>query len=67
MNTIEIEKPVCKLAGENGNIYNLTALATNALKRNNQRGKIAEMKSRVSSAANYDTALAIIQEYVIAE
>jgi len=67
MNTIETEKPTCKLTGENGNIYNLTALASAALKKNNQRDKIAEMKSRVSSAENYDTALSIIQEYVTAE
>jgi len=38
MNTTEIEKPKCKITGENGNIFNLTALAVNALKRSGQRG-----------------------------
>jgi len=67
MNTIEIEKPVCKLTGENGNIYNLTALASAALKRAGQRELAKEMKQRVSACNDYADALIIIQEYVIAE
>jgi len=67
MNSNTIEKPVCKLAGENGNIYNLTALAANALKRAGQREQAIEMKQRVSACSSYADALLIIQEYVDVE
>jgi len=62
-----MKKPVCKLTNENGNIYNLTAIAANALKRANMRDAAKEMKAKLSQSSNYDAALMIIQEYVDVE
>ena len=38
-----VEKPKCKLVGENGNIYNLMGIAYKALKRNGQEEDAKEI------------------------
>lgn len=58
-------KPHCQLTGQNGNIYNLIAVASRALKKDSQRDKAEEMRKRVTETAqSYDEALVIIMEYV---
>jgi len=59
-----MKKPVCKLVGQNGNIYNLIGLAAKALIKNGQNDKADEMKGRVFGAMSYSDALCIIMEYV---
>ena len=59
-----MEKPKCKLSGENGNIFNLLALAGKALKKAGLKEQAAEMGERAWASGSYDEALAIIQEYV---
>ena len=61
------KKPKCKLIGENGNIFNLLAIASRTLQRSdkvNGRAKAEEMKMRVMSSQSYDEALVIISDYV---
>lgn len=60
-------KPRAQLSGENGNIFNLTAIAANALKRAGQREAADEMKRRVSASKSYAEALDVISEYVDVE
>ena len=57
-------KPVCKLIGEDGNIFNLVGIASRVLRRNGMGDKANEMQNRVFSSNSYEEALSIIAEYV---
>lgn len=60
-------KPVCKLIGENGNIFDLVGIASRALKRAGMQNKAEEMQKRTFASGSYDEALAILQDYVEVE
>ena len=60
-------KPVCKLTGEDGNIYNLIGIASRALKSAGEPEKAEEMKQRVLNSGSYDEALRVIMEFVEVE
>lgn len=64
-----IEKPKCKLIGEDGNIFNLMGIASKALKRAGHPNLAEEMVHRITQgeAKDYSMALAIISEYVEVE
>lgn len=60
-------KPDCKLIGENGNIFNLMAIASRTLKENGLDYYAKEIKVRIidkCEAHSYEEALVIIMEYV---
>lgn len=57
-------KPVCKLVGSDGNIFNLLGIASRALKRAGQYDNAKEMSNRVFNSGSYYEALGIILEYV---
>jgi hypothetical protein len=57
-------KPVAYLIGENGNIFNLVAIASKALKQLNMYDSAKEMQNRVLSSNSYEEALSIIGDYV---
>lgn len=59
-----MDKPRCKLVGEDGNIFNLVGLARRALLKAGQPEKAKEMAEKVMKCDNYDAALATITEYV---
>lgn len=60
-----MNKPKCKLVGENGNIFNLIGIASRTLKRVGMRDKAREMQERIQQEAkDYYHALRIIGEYV---
>ncbi len=60
-----MEKPKCKLVGENGNIFNLMGIASRALKNAGQPEKAKDMcRTITSQAKSYEEALVIISEYV---
>ena len=60
-----VEKPKCKLVGENGNIYNLMGIAYKALKRNGQEEDAKEMCNKITTEAkSYEEALCILTDYV---
>ena len=62
-----MDKPKCKLVGEDGNIFNLIGIAIRTLKKNGQVMQANEMTRRITQdgeAKSYDEALAIIMEYV---
>lgn len=56
-------KPKAKVIGENGNVFNLLAICTLALKRNGQRDKVKEITEKVFASQSYDEALTIMGEY----
>ena len=60
-----VEKPKCKLVGEDGNIYNLMGIASRALKKNGLEEEAKEMFNKITTEAkSYDEALCIIMDYV---
>ena len=60
----KINKPDCKLIGEDGNIFNLMARAIRTLRENDLSEEAKEMRERITSSGSYDEALCIIGEYV---
>lgn len=59
-----MNKPKCKLIGQDGNIFNLVGLARRTLRNAGMSDKASELGSRVMSARSYSEALSIIGEYV---
>lgn len=60
-----VEKPKCKLVGEDGNIYNLMGIASRTLKKNGLEEEAKEMFNKITTEAkSYDEALCIIMDYV---
>lgn len=57
-------KPKVKLIGEDGNVFNLLAKCTSALKAAGVRDKAAELADAVYASSSYDEALALMMEYV---
>ena len=60
----EQKKPVVKLVGQDGNIFNLLGLSSRALKQAGQPEQAKEMLGKVAQAKSYDEALQIICRYV---
>ena len=61
----EAPKEDCKLIGEDGNIFNLMALVSRAMKKNPYWiHRVDEMIKRVKSSQNYYKALVVLGEYV---
>lgn len=61
---MKIEKPRCKLSGEDGNIFNLIGAARRTLKKAGMPEKADEMSDAVMKTHSYSDALAKIGEYV---
>ena len=62
-----MDKPVAKVIGKNGNVFNVLGICALALKRAGQNDKVAEMQNRVfdlQKEKSYNDALAIMSEYV---
>jgi hypothetical protein len=59
-----MEKPTCKLIGEDGNVFSLIGLASRALERAGQRDQAKTMKKECFSSGSYDEVLSIISKYV---
>ena len=56
------EKPVAKIIGEDGNVYNLLSICKRALK--NYEGAFDELYRRVIKSESYYEALNIMMEYI---
>ena len=59
-----MKKPICKLVGKDGNVFNLIGLASRTLKKAGMGKEASEMTKKCFGAGSYDEALAIISEYV---
>ncbi len=61
-----MKKPIIKINsdGEQGNIFYILALASNALRRQYRIADYNELRDRVYNSKNYKEALAIVREYV---
>ena len=58
------KKPICKLVGQDGNIFNLLGIASKTLSKSGLTDKISKMTSEVWGCRSYSEALNIIGEYV---
>lgn len=59
-----MNKPKCKLIGENGNIFNLLCIARKVLLKNNLVYEALNMQNEVFNAKSYEEALMILDKYV---
>lgn len=57
-------KPDCPLIGQDGNIFNLMGIASRTLKEAGLADQAQEMRSLITQCQSYDSALAIIGDYV---
>lgn len=57
-------KPDCPLIGQDGNIFNLMAIASKTLRKNDMSEQATEMCDRIRKSGSYDEALCILGEYV---
>ncbi len=62
-----MKKPKAKIIGEDGNMFNILAIARNALIKADLKEKVKTMEDRVYNSESYDEALCIIMEYVEVE
>ena len=58
------EKPNCPLIGQDGNIFNLMAIASRTLREHDMVEQATEMCERIRNCGNYYSALGVIGEYV---
>ena len=65
----EHKKPSCPLVGQNGNIFNLMAVASQSLRQNGMTAEAKELQNRIMGrdCHSYEEALGIISEYVETE
>ena len=62
--SLEGAKPDCPLIGEDGNIFHIMGIASEALRENGMQEQAEEMRSRIFQCQSYDSALSIIGDYV---
>jgi hypothetical protein len=56
-------KPDCALIGEDGNVYNLTGLASRTLEEHGMRKEATEICERITHCKSYEEALCTLGEY----
>lgn len=57
-------RPVAKMIGQDGNVFNLIGIASRALKKAGKIDEDKEMMSRITKAGSYSEALTILTDYV---
>lgn len=62
--SLEGAKSDCPLIGEDGNIFRIMGIASEALRENGMQEQAEEMRSRIFQCQSYDSALSIIGDYV---
>ena len=62
-----MDKPTCKLAGEDGNVFAIIGRVSKALKMNNQKDKAKEFQEKAFASKSYDDVLVLCNEYVDVE
>ena len=58
------KKPNCPLIGQDGNIFNLMAIASRTLREHDMAEQATEMCERIRNCGNYYSALGVIGDYV---
>ena len=58
-------KPIVKLVGEDGNVFNVIGRASRALKADGQPDKAKELTEKAFNAESYDEVLTLVMEYCV--
>lgn len=62
-----MEKPVCKLVGEDGNAFVIIGRVTNTLKKAGLKERAKEFSEKAIESESYDKLLQLCMEYVEVE
>ena len=62
-----MEKPVCQLTGQDGNVFNIIGLVSRELKIAGQADKAKEFTEKALKSQSYDQVLCLCMEYVEVE
>jgi hypothetical protein len=62
MNTVN--KPTCKLMGEDSNVFNIIGLVKRCLQKNGMADKAVEFQTKAFAAQSYDEVLQLAMKYV---
>ena len=57
------EKPIAKVIGKDGNVFNLIGICSRALESAGQSERAEEMSDKVFKSGSYNEALCIMREY----
>ena len=57
-------KPICKLTGQDGNVFNIIGLVKSALNKAGLKIEAEEFQDKALSASSYDEVLQLCHEYV---
>lgn len=58
------QKPVVQLTGQDGNVFNLLGICTNALNRAGMRDEAKELGEKIWECESYNAALTLMRKYV---
>ena len=61
---METTKPVCKLVGVDGNVFNIIGVVSKTLKRAGQSDKASEFTAKAFKSGSYNEVLTLCFEYV---
>jgi hypothetical protein len=59
-----MEKPIVKLIGQDGNVFNLAGIVSSALKKAGLKDQAKEFQTRLFNCRSYGEALQLMTEYV---
>lgn len=59
-----MNKPVCNLIGEDGNIFVLAARVSDCLKKAGLRDQAFDFKNKLVLCKSYEEALVLMEEYI---
>lgn len=62
-----MERPRCRLIGEDGNVFNVIGLVSRALKQADRGDEAKRFTQEAFGARSYDEVLALVQQYVEVE
>ena len=62
-----MEKPTCKLVGEDGNVFAIIGNVSKTLKRADMRTEAEEFTKKAFASRSYDEVLQLVMEYVEVE
>ena len=63
----DVEKPVCKLVGEDGNVFNIIGRVSKSLRNVGLKEQASEFTAKAFKCDSYDAVLQLAMEYVDVE
>jgi len=59
-----MKKPICKLTGEDGNVFNIISIVNRTLKLNNMKGEAKLFMMNAFAQESYEDVLKLASEFV---